>query len=82
MNKSAGQDSAVSYFAESDYRFGAGPLRIRVERVAWTEPVRYDDESWYEVEGVELTEDGREVGHRQALVRGRSLAALRRNARP
>ena len=82
MDRNRGHVGPVSHFPESDYRFGAGPLRMRVERVDWNRPVRYDDDNWYEVDGIEVTADGREIGRRQALVRARSLSALRRNVRP
>jgi hypothetical protein len=76
----------VSTFADPDYRFGVGPLIMRIERVDWANPVFQDGENWFEVDGVELAADGREIGRRQALVRGRRLAALRaaaaRNTRP
>jgi len=74
------QEPPVSLFAESDYRFGAGPLRMRVKRVDWKRPVLYEDQNWYEVDGIEVTADGREVGPRLALVRGASLSSLRRIA--
>lgn len=82
MDRNRGPAAPVSLFPESDYRFGAGPLRMRVERVDWNRPVHYDNDSWYEVDGVEVTSDGREIGRRQALVRGRNLTALPRNSRP
>jgi hypothetical protein len=82
MDENRGPEEAVSYFAESDYRFGAGPLRIRVKRVDWQRPISYDDDNWYEVDGIEVTAEGREVGRRQALVRGRSLGTLRKNGGP
>ena len=63
----------VSVFAEADYLYGVGTLIMRVEHVDWTAPTTYDGEDWYQVRGVELTEDGREVGTRQALVRARRL---------
>jgi hypothetical protein len=63
----------VSQFAEADYLYGEGPLIMRVERVNWSAPTSYDGEDWYPVEGVELSTDGREIGTRQALVRGRRL---------
>jgi hypothetical protein len=71
----------VSRFEESDYCYGTGSLTMRVERVDWAKPVQYDGESWYEVDGIEITSDGREVGRRQALVRGRRLSSLQRNTR-
>jgi len=67
----------VYTFTESDYRFGVGPLRMTVERVDWGKPVLHDGENWYDVQGVELTWDGREVGHRQAMVRGSRLSGWR-----
>ena len=54
---------------------------MRVDRVDWTRPVQVDGETWYEIDGVEVTSDGREVGRRQALVRGRRLTAPPKNAR-
>ncbi len=81
MDRNRGPVGPVSLFPESDYRFGAGPLRMRVERIDWNRPVRYDDDNWYEVDGVEVTADGRDIGRRHALVRARSLSALRRNVR-
>jgi hypothetical protein len=70
----------VSQFAEEDYLYGAGPLMIRIERVDWSEPTAYDGENWFPIEGVEMTADGREVGRRQVLVRGRRLAPPRRSS--
>ena len=71
----------MSLFAETDYRFGSGCLRIAVERVRWAEPVRKDGEIWYEVDGVELTGDDREVGRRQAVVKASQLSSLPSNSR-
>lgn len=70
MSSAAG---AVSQFAEADYCYGAGPLRIRVERIDWSTPVLYDGENWYEVDGVEIGPTGVAIGPRTALVRGRRL---------
>jgi hypothetical protein len=67
----------VIEFAESDYCYGAGPLLMRVEHIDWNRPVLYDNENFYQVDGVEIAADGREIGRRQALVRGRRLAANR-----
>jgi hypothetical protein len=71
----------VNVFAEADYLYGVGSLIMRVEHVDWTTPTAYDGEDWYEVRGVELTDDGREVGLRQALVRGRRLRPPGHNQR-
>jgi hypothetical protein len=67
-------------FAEADYRFGSGPLLMTVEKVDWTEPVQQDGEVWYEVTGMEITDDGRVVGPRRTMVRAGRLTALRREA--
>jgi hypothetical protein len=71
----------VTEFAESDYCYGTGPLLMRVEHIDWSRPVLYDNENFYQVDGVEMAADGREIGHRQALVRGRRLAANRARRR-
>ena len=71
----------VLEFAESDYCYGTGPLLMRVEHIDWNRPVLYDNENFYQVDGIEITSDGREIGRRQALVRGRRLAAARARRR-
>jgi hypothetical protein len=76
----SGKPGPIGTFAEPDYRFGAGPLRMRIERVDWAHPIVQDGENWYEVHGIELSSDGREIGRRQAVVRGSRLGALRRSA--
>jgi hypothetical protein len=67
-------------FAEADYRFGAGTLRMTVDHVDWGSPVQQDGESWYEVAGMEVSADGRMVGPRRTMVRASRLSALRRQA--
>jgi hypothetical protein len=67
-------------FAEADYRFGAGVLRMTVDHVDWGSPVQQDGEVWYEVAGVELSDDGRVIGPRRTMVRAARLSALRREA--
>lgn len=81
MDRNSGPTHPIRTFPETDYRFGSGPLRMTVEHVDWSKPVLYDDETWYEVVGVEQTPDGREVGHRRALVKGSQLSSLPRNRR-
>ena len=76
----SGKPGPIGTFAEPDYRFGAGTLRICIERVDWQHPIVQDGENWYEVEGIELSSDGREIGPRQAVVRGSRLGGLRRGA--
>jgi hypothetical protein len=72
----------VFTFAEEDYRFGAGALRMAVERIDWDRPFVQDGGNWYEVHGVELAQDGRVIGRRQALVRGSRLTAWATGRRP
>ena len=68
-------------FAEADYRFGSGPLRIRIERVLASAPVQHDGEVWYEIEGVEVSDQGLIIGPRRATVRASRLPAVRKRAR-
>jgi hypothetical protein len=63
----------IERFAEADYCYGSGALILRIEHVDWSSPQQRDGENWYQVYGTEMTDDGREVGRRQALVRGRRL---------
>jgi hypothetical protein len=63
----------LSQFAEPDYLYGVGSLTMRIEHIDWAAPTRYDGENWYWVNGIEMSADGREIGPRQALVRGRRL---------
>ena len=58
---------------ERDYRFGVGSVRLRIERIDWTQPVPYDGERWYPVVGIQLRQDGTAIGRRELLVRGRRL---------
>ena len=60
---------------ESDYQFGLGTLRLRVERVDWARVLTYNGENWYQVCGVQVTADGKELHTRQVLVRGSRLNA-------
>ncbi|WIM99641.1 hypothetical protein ACTOB_003301 [Actinoplanes oblitus] len=71
-----GPSRPILTFAEADYRPGAGPLRMIVLRVRWDAPRRENAEVWYEVDGVEMSLDGRELGRRTALVRGTKLRPL------
>lgn len=73
MHENSAANRRIHTFAEQDYRFGAGPLRLAVERIEWNTPVRYEDEDWYEVAGIEVAADGRVIGRRRAQVRGSRL---------
>jgi hypothetical protein len=81
MEKQSHRSYPVRTFPETDYRFGAGPLRMTVEYIDWSNPVEYDGEIWHEIVGVEQTSDGREIGRRRALVKVSQLASLPRNRR-
>jgi hypothetical protein len=64
---------ATVTFRESDYRYGAGPLTMRLERVDRSRPVRLDGDDWYVVAGVEIGWDGADRERREVLVLGRRL---------
>lgn len=65
-------------FAEPDYRYGVGPVTMRIEHVDRAHPVRYEGETWYEVVGVQIGHNGAELGRRSVLVRARRLPPPRR----
>ncbi|GID30834.1 hypothetical protein [Paractinoplanes brasiliensis] len=69
---------AIRTFAEEDYRYGTGPLRIRIDRVLAGTPLQHDGDLWYEVEGVEVSDQGQVVGPRRATVRASRLPMIRR----
>jgi hypothetical protein len=55
--------------SENDYLYGVGTVTIRVRLVHREREINYDDDTWYEVDGVQLGFDGRELGLRTLLVR-------------
>jgi len=59
--------SVTVTFHERDYRFGAGPLTVRLQRVDRSRPVRLDGEDWYVVAGVEIGWNGAEFDRREVL---------------
>src|SRR5215210_4548117 len=61
-------DAPVQAFAETDYCYGVGPLHLRMDRIDWSRPVRYDGDTWYYVHGVQIGQEGMELGQRQVLV--------------
>ena len=75
------QTSLTRVFAEADYCYGVGPLRFRIDHIDWANPVQYDQDTWYYVDGVESTGSGVEFGRRRVLVRGRRLTAPARPSR-
>jgi hypothetical protein len=56
-------------FAETDYRYGSGPLRLRIVYVEWTHHVTREDDRWILVEGIVIDPDGREGERRSVLIR-------------
>jgi hypothetical protein len=56
-----------------DYCYGVGPLKIKVTRINYQDPVPHDGDLFYWVEGTEIGWRGHELGHREVLVRGRCL---------
>ena len=82
MGRNDGPAAPVHTFAEADYRFGTGTLRMTVEHVDWSNPVMQDGEKWYEIAGIEVTSDGRQISPRQVLVKGSRLSTISRNRRP
>jgi hypothetical protein len=54
--------------------YGQGPIRVRVERIDRANPVRYDGENFYRVEGMQVSPTGAELGRREVLVCGRRLS--------
>jgi hypothetical protein len=69
-------------FAEADYRYGKGPLRLRVVRVEWARSIACEGDTWLETEAVEVDDDGREGAHRQLLIRAERLPAPLARKRP
>ncbi|GAB2577740.1 hypothetical protein Aab01nite_11190 [Paractinoplanes abujensis] len=65
-------------FAEEDYRYGVGPLRIRLNRVLAGSPLQHDGDLWFEVEGIEVTDQGHVIGPRRATIRASRLPTIRR----
>jgi hypothetical protein len=60
-------------FHDRDYRYGAGPLTMRLERIDRSRPLRLDGEDWYLVAGVEISWNGSELTRREVLVRAHRL---------
>jgi len=72
----------VHEFAETDYCYGVGPLRMRVDRIDWERPVPIEGDTWLEVEGTVVDLAGREGARRQVLVRAGQLPLRPRRRRP
>ncbi|GIF11311.1 hypothetical protein [Actinoplanes teichomyceticus] len=59
----------VHEFAESDYCYGIGTIRLRVVRVDWDKPIPHEGETWLGVRGIVVDPDGREGVVREVLIR-------------
>jgi len=59
----------VYEFAESDYCYGIGPIRLRLQRVNWAQPIPHEGDMWFGVRGVVIDRLGREGAVREMLVR-------------
>ncbi|GAA1567166.1 hypothetical protein GCM10009827_106120 [Dactylosporangium maewongense] len=66
-------DTQTLILAERDYMFGAGILRLRVERVS-TRRFVHDNDTWVMVEAVEIGWDGAPRDLRQVAVRASELS--------
>ena len=64
----------VRAFAEADYRYGVGELRMTVEHVNWAQPQQHDGEIWYEISGLQGSDTGTVIGPRQVTVRASRLS--------
>ena len=60
--------SQTLILAEPDYLYGAGTLRLRVERVS-TRRFVYDNDTWVMIEGMEIGWGDTPRGLRQVAVR-------------
>ena len=69
--------TGVQVFAEADYCYGVGSVRMRIEHVDRANPVDYAGARWYQVVGVQLNHDGTERGRRSLLVRAARLPTVR-----
>ncbi|GAA3291492.1 hypothetical protein Dvina_29850 [Dactylosporangium vinaceum] len=68
-------EKLVLLLAERDYMYGTGELALRVRHVEREAPLTYDNELWYYVHGTQLGHEGRVLGDRVVVVRGRRLSA-------
>ncbi|MET0522475.1 MAG: hypothetical protein ABW156_10970, partial [Jiangellaceae bacterium] len=66
---------SVHEFAEGDYRWGKGTLRLRLVHVEWSTVVTFENDTWLETEGVVIDPAGREGARRQYLIRAERIPA-------
>ncbi|WP_045746718.1 hypothetical protein [Actinoplanes rectilineatus] len=65
----SGHRFPIFEFAESDYCYGIGPVRLRLLEVNWAKPVPHDGDTWLGVRGVVIDPSGREGAIREMLIR-------------
>lgn len=69
-------------FAEGDYRWGKGTLRLRLVHVEWSTVFTCQGDAWLETEGVVIDSAGREGDRRQYLIRAECIPAPLARKRP
>lgn len=62
-------------FDEADYCYGVGPIRFRLERVNWAQPIPHEGDTWFGVRGVVIDAAGRVGAVREMLVRASRIPA-------
>ncbi|BBH65211.1 hypothetical protein ACTI_18960 [Actinoplanes sp. OR16] len=56
-------------FAEADYCYGVGPIRLRMLHVDWSRPVPHEGDTWFGVRAVVVDGSGRSGEVREMLIR-------------
>ncbi|HEX9998866.1 MAG TPA: hypothetical protein VGB74_00295 [Actinoplanes sp.] len=69
-------------FAEADYRWGRGTIRLRLVKVEYSRVVAHEGGAWREAEAVEIDSAGREGDRRQYLIRAERVPAPVARKRP
>ncbi|WP_433827664.1 hypothetical protein ACQP2E_37495 [Actinoplanes sp. CA-015351] len=63
----------VYEFAEADYCYGVGSIRLRVTRVDRSKPIPHDGDTWFGVRGVVVDRAGHAGEVREMLIRAGRL---------
>jgi hypothetical protein len=72
----------VYEFAESDYCYGVGPIRLRLVRVDLHRLIPHDGDTWVGVRGVVVDRAGREGAVREMLIRAGRVPVPPASKRP
>ncbi|PRX20365.1 hypothetical protein CLV67_108163 [Actinoplanes italicus] len=72
----------VYEFAESDYCYGIGPIRLRLEWVNWSQPIPHEGDYWLGVRGVVIDQYGQDGAVREMLIRAACVPVPPANKRP